>query len=68
MMWIKTLDRRPDHGQNIFYYFEPFGTYHVGQYDSESDSVHGKSGFTTVIPEVPYWMAIPPLPVDITKF
>ena len=61
-MWIKTLEQRPEEGQEIFYYFEPFESYHVGKYDSESDSVYGKSGFTTVIPEVPYWMAITSLP------
>lgn len=60
--WIKTKEQRPHNGQNIIYYFEPFASYHVGVYDWESDSVCGKSGFTTVIPEVPYWMAIPELP------
>jgi len=62
VMWIKTLEQRPEEGQEIFYYFEPFESYHAGKYDSESDSVCGKSGFTTVIPEVPYWMAITSLP------
>ena len=66
-MWIKTLEQRPEEGQKIFYYFEPFESYHVGKYDSESDSVYGKSGFTTVIPEVPYWMAIPSLPESEMK-
>jgi hypothetical protein len=60
-MWIKTIYQRPQEGQKIFYYFEPFESFHVGTYDAESDSVYGKSGFTTVIPEVPYWMAIPKL-------
>ncbi|BAG41544.1 hypothetical protein [Ralstonia phage phiRSL1] len=47
---------RPEDGQYIFYWFEPFGTWHAGRYDKASDSVYGRSGFTSVIPEVPFWM------------
>jgi hypothetical protein len=61
-MWINTLDRRPQDNEKIFYYFEPFGSFHVGNYDSESDSVYNKSGFTSMVPEVPYWIEIPPIP------
>lgn len=50
------ISKRPEDGQFIFYWFEPFGTWHTGRYNKKSDSVHGHSGFTTVIPEVPFWM------------
>lgn len=63
-MWIKTSDKRPKDGEKIFYYFEPFESFHVGTYEASSDSVYGKSGFTSMVPEVPYWMAIPALPEE----
>lgn len=63
-MWIKTKEQRPNDEQDIFYYFEPFEGFHKGVYDAEYDSVHGASGFTSMIPEVPYWMPIPPLPEE----
>ena len=53
--WIP-ISARPEDGQEVVYFFEPFGTIHIGEYEAESDSVFGKSGFTTVIPEVPFWM------------
>lgn len=66
-MWIETTSKRPADNQKIFYYFEPFGSYHFGVYDAESDSVVGRSGFTTMIPEVPYWMEVPQLPLKSNK-
>jgi len=63
-MWIKTKEQRPNDEQDIFYYFEPFGSYHKGKYDKENDIVYGTSGFTSMIPEVPYWMKIPKLPKE----
>lgn len=55
----RSISTRPYDGQVIVYLFEPFMQLHVGKYIAEDDSVinlgrHG--GFTTVIPEVPYWM------------
>lgn len=47
---------RPSHGQRVLYYFEPFERWYVGEYDAENDSVFGKSGFTTWVPEVTMWM------------
>lgn len=56
--WIP-IEQRPRDGQVIVYVFEPFRQLHVGKYVSEDDSViclGKRGGFTTVIPEVPYWM------------
>ena len=64
-MWIETSSERPAHGQRIFYYFEPLESYHVGEYDAECDSVFGRSGFTSMVPEVPCWIGIPPLPDSV---
>lgn len=61
MQWIP-ISTRPADGQKIIYFFEPFGGIHIGTYDQVSDSVGGRSGFTTVIPEVPFWMALPEPP------
>lgn len=47
---------RPSNGERVIYYFEPFEQWYVGNYDSESDSVFGKNGFSTWRPEVKYWM------------
>lgn len=63
-MWIRTADRRPLDRERILYYFEPFESFHVGTYDQSIDSVFNRSGFTTVIPEVPFWMEIPGIPKD----
>jgi hypothetical protein len=70
--WIRMIERRPQHLQRIFYYFEPFKSFHVGTYVDEggldasgepaSPMVEGKSGFTTVDPEVPFWMPAPDVP------
>lgn len=60
----KPQEERPEDGQHVAYRFEPFGTYHCGVYDSESDSVSGGSGFTSWIPEVTQWY---PIPDAITK-
>lgn len=47
---------RPKHGRRVIYYFEPFDQWYVGEYNSEHDSVFGKSDFTTWVPEVTMWM------------
>jgi len=47
---------RPTHGQRVLYYFEPFEQWYVGAYDADNDSVFGKSGFTSWLPEVTKWM------------
>ena len=59
MNWNKQ-SQRPDDGEHVAYRFEPFGGYYCGVYDKESDSVSGKSGFTSWIPEVTEWYPIPP--------
>ena len=56
--WRNAQDRPAD-GTHVAYLFEPFGTYHVGLYDAASDSVCGKSGFTTWQPEVTAWFPLP---------
>lgn len=57
------ISTRPDDGQQIWYYFEPFGKVYIGVYQKSTDSVRGFAGFTTVVPEVPFWIpAIPPQP------
>jgi len=61
MSWTK-IEQRPLDKQRIVYYFEPFKTYHIGTYHAADDMVSGKSGFTTVIPEVPFWMPCPDVP------
>jgi hypothetical protein len=63
-MWIKTEKQRPNDQQLIFYYFKPFGSYHKGRYNKEHDMVYSPGAFTSMIPEVPYWMPIPPLPEE----
>lgn len=52
-------NERPRDGEHVVYRFEPFGTYHCGVYDSETDSVAGGSGFTSWAPEVTQWYPIP---------
>ena len=59
--WIP-IKVRPIDGQLMAYYFAPGKSLHIGVYDAETDSVGGRSGFTTVIPEVPYWVPLPPMP------
>ena len=55
LSWVKTKEQRPEDGQKIIYFFEPFGSLNIGTYISDSDSVYGKSGFTSMCPEVPCW-------------
>jgi hypothetical protein len=61
----------PEHGEVIAYYFEPFESWHIGTYhapevgDKYSACVSGKSGFTTVYHEVPYWIRLPKF--DLTE-
>lgn len=50
---------RPSDGQHIAYRFEPFEGYHCGTYDAETDSVFGKSGFTSWTPEITQWFGLP---------
>jgi hypothetical protein len=54
--WI-SIETRPQDQQMIVYLFEPFGKFHVGKYHADEDCVvRVGGGFTTVIPEVPFWM------------
>lgn len=53
---IYPASTRPTHGQRVIYYFEPFEKWYIGEYCSETDSVFGKWGFTTWLPEVTKWM------------
>ena len=46
---------RPEDNQEVVYLFEPFNSWYLGVYDAENDSVYGKSGFTTWLPEVIAW-------------
>ena len=62
--WLP-IETRPQDGQLIAYYFEPFKSLHVGRYDKTNDSVGSRSGFSTVIPEVPHWMPMPLPPAMI---
>lgn len=47
---------RPTEGQRVIYYFEPFEQWYVGTYSEIEDSVYGKNGFSTWLPEVTKWM------------
>jgi hypothetical protein len=51
--------QRPENEALVAYLFEPFMSLHVGRYDSEFDSVCGRSGFTTWQPEVLCWYPLP---------
>jgi hypothetical protein len=59
--WIVTQRQRPAEGQEVLYWFEPWGKAYIGDYehDEYGGSVSGKYGFTTVIPEVPVWQPLP---------
>jgi len=50
---------RPFDRQHVAYRFEPFQSYYCGTYDSETDSVAGKHGFTSWLPEVTEWFGLP---------
>ena len=50
---------RPADKQLLAYFFEPFCSVYVGEYDAEEDSVHGRSGFTSWVPEVLCWYPLP---------
>ena len=56
--WV-TQETRPADKQLLAYFFEPFGAVYVGEYDVETDSVHGLSGFTSWVPEVLCWYPLP---------
>lgn len=61
--WV-SIETRPKDYETIVYFFEPFGTFHIGKYYASDDSVaRVGGGFTTVIPEVPFWM---PTMLDLT--
>ena len=67
MKWIKTEEQRPVDGQKVLYLFDPYGTkvygcMFIGTYEEECDTVGGRHGFTTMNPEVPYWMPLPEPP------
>ena len=47
--------KMPKDGQVILYWFEPFGSWHVGTYHKEEHSVSGRSGFCHWS-DVGYWM------------
>lgn len=53
---VHLAEQRPTDGQNVIYYFEPFNRWYVGTYTTEDDTVSGKHGFTTWLPEVTMWM------------
>lgn len=63
-MW-RPIEKRPNDDQKIIYYFEPFKSVHIGTYRSNFDGIQGPSGFTTVIPEVPFWMPLPAPPAAV---
>ena len=47
---------RPADGQRVIYYFEPFEQWYVGKYTASDDSVIGRNGFSSWLPEVTKWM------------
>lgn len=57
-LWKKGY-QRPADGQFVCYHFEPFDRYYCGLYQSETDSVSGKHGFTSWEPEVLRWYPLP---------
>ena len=65
MKWINTEEQRPKDGQYILYVFDPGrkgGHVFLGRYYADGDTVSGYAGFTTIDPEVPYWMPCPEPP------
>ena len=56
--WISGTER-PKNDTLVAYLFEPFMSLHVGRYESEFDSVYGRSGFTSWQPEVLCWYPLP---------
>ena len=55
---------RPNDGDLVAYLFQPFNGYYCGWYDAETDSVCGKSGFTSWVPEVTAWYPLPKVGED----
>lgn len=64
MKLIRSEDQRPVDEQVVLYYFAPFNKWYEGQYLAFEDSVYDKGGFTTILPECPFWMPKPILPAD----
>lgn len=56
MKEVYPSSKRPVEGQSVIYFFEPFNKWYIGTYYAETDSVEGKWGFTTWVPEVTKWM------------
>lgn len=52
--WIDA-EIRPADQQRVVYFFEPFRRFYSGVYDRETDTVAGKHGFTSWLPEVVVW-------------
>lgn len=50
----------PDDGQRVFYFFVPFGHWHVGEWRC-GIGFHGRSGFCDDN-DAPYWLPEPPAP------
>lgn len=58
----KDKDTWPEDGQKVYYYFEPFDSYHEGSFCSYTDydndytwtGFYGRSGFCDIY-DAPYW-------------
>lgn len=51
--------KRPADGAFVAYLFEPFSAVFVGYYEQETDSICGRSGFSSWNPEVLCWYPLP---------
>ena len=58
---IKTSEQLPEDGQRVFYFFYPSGYWHIGDFDKETMSFHGRSGFCDRH-DAPFWHPEPPKP------
>lgn len=50
--------QKPEDGEIIAYYYEPFKEWFIGTHYAISKCVFGRNGLTGY-PEVPYWIRLP---------
>lgn len=62
MHWnpIPTREDPPKAGQRVFYFFEPFGKWYIGEWDGGSHFI-GRNGFCDWH-DAPFWHPEPPAP------
>jgi hypothetical protein len=51
----------PADQQHVLYYFAPFASWYIGQWDAEGESFYSRSGFCDKY-DAPYWHPAPPPP------